>query len=643
MPPRHGVNDFCYAKAIALAIMSLLFTTETAAAQDDLASLVQQAREDFQPVAPEQLAHARADLTQRMEELERFVRPSTPNGQRWMRYLRWDALQAELAQDGPPRLEALDATLERLRQNETGLELPQFRRLAEALERYRNLVAVSMWENPAELYGRQLDALERDLEAYRNEPTPANEAALSQRLRILHDLGQAPELVAAIRREYARPNAFIDVSTALVAAGTEPFNRRERITDSILGTRISGDAHTSGAMEVASIPSEDRAILQFRSRGRSTSQNVGHNGPAVIHSTGHTNFTAIKRVELSDEAFVSLPSQATARTDSDIHSIAKRGGGLGSRIVSNQGWQRARQTKGQTDAIAADHAEDRIERQFNRDVNEELRDARRRYEEEYREPLARRGELPEHIRFSSDEDSISIQAVQASRGQLGAAGDPPAGPAGHDLTMRLHESAITNYSATMLGGATASETQPGGDPQFDVKLPEWMDRAWKQRKTEPAEDAAASDEPFKPWSIKFRDRPISVRFEDGKVRLTTHVERLNSGDQTFADWDITGIYTPELAGGGVTLRRDGDLEMLPADFRGSLSSRQVAERRNLEKEINQRSAQGGGFPRTIEIEPIEPEGALADAGPLAVNEFIVQDGWLTIAWDRQRSPRQASR
>ena len=628
--------------AAALAIACLLLTHYPAAAQQ-FPALIEQARADFQPVTPDQLAEARDELAQRMTDLERFVRPSTPNGQRWLRYLRWDALKAELAKDGPPALEALDTTLEQLRQNENGLELRQFRRLADALERYRNLVAVSLWENPAELYGRQLDSLQRLIEAFRTDPTPANEAALGRVLGVIHDLGQAPDLVSAVRNEYAHPNAFIDVATALIAAGAEPIDRGERITDNILGTRITGDAHTTGAVEVASIPSDDRAILQFRSRGHSTSHNVGFNGPAIIHSTGNTDFTAIKRVELSEEAFVSLPAQATATNHSDIHSIAKRGGGLGSRIVSSQGWQRARQTRGQADAIAADHAEDRIERHFNRDVNEQLHAARRRYVEEYRTPLVRRGELPEHIRFSSDEDSISVETVQASSGQLGAAGGPPPAPQGHDLTMRLHVSAVANYSATMMGGATATQTDEDSDPQFDVPLPDWMDRAWQQRKTEPADDAAASEEPFKPWSMTFGERPISVVFEDGKVKLTTHVARLRSGDQTFTDWDITAIYMPELAGGSVILRREGDLEMLPADFRGSLSSRQTAERRNLEKEINRRSAQGGGFARTIEIEPIEPEGALADAGPLAVNEFVVDNGWLTIGWDRQRSPRQASR
>jgi hypothetical protein len=128
---------------------------------------------------------------------------------------------------------------------------------------------------------------------------------------------------------------------------------------------------------------------------------------------------------------------------------------------------------------------------------------------------------------------------------------------------------------------------------------------------------------------------VTVKFANGEVAITIHISRLTSGDQTFTNWDVTGIYEPELAGGGIILRRDRDLEMLPANFRGQLSSRQVAERRNLDEELNARSEQGRGFPRTIEFDPLEPEGALADAGPLNMREFTSEEGWLIAAWNRQ--------
>ena len=76
--------------------------------------------------------------------------------------------------------------------------------------------------------------------------------------------------------------------------------------------------------------------------------------------------------------------------------------------------------------------------------------------------------------------------------------------------------------------------------------------------------------------------------------------------------------------------------MLPANFRGSLTPRQVAERSNLEKELNARSAQGKGFPKTVQFDPLTPEDALEDAGPLEFNQFNADAGWLTVAWERKQ-------
>jgi hypothetical protein len=207
------------------------------------------------------------------------------------------------------------------------------------------------------------------------------------------------------------------------------------------------------------------------------------------------------------------------------------------------------------------------------------------------------------------------------------------------MSMRLHDSAVNNYTATLLAGATATQNTPDQDLTFDVKLPDWMKDAWNNRRTD-SEKTPVDNAAFKPYSLRLHAaRPVSVGFAGGKVNVTIHIDRLKSGDETFNDWDVTGTYTPELAGGGIVLRREGELEMLPAGFDESkdrLSSRQVAERSNLEKELNARSAQGRGFPLTVEFEPINPDEALEGAGPLEYNQFSSDGGWLIVAWDRRK-------
>jgi len=607
-------------------------------AQQDLAGQIEQARGSFKPVTEQQVTGARAELQKQMRDVEQFVQPASQNGQRWIRYLQWDALKGQVSSNDAKNLEALDATLGKLNRNVSGLENRRFRRLARALRRYRDTLAVSTWEKPADLYNQQLAALQSGIEAYRKEPTPQNSLALSQQIRIIDSIGQAPKLVEAVRQELAQPNAFVVVSTAYIAAGAKPVDRNDPVTDCILGTSIHGDAHTTGTVGVASIPSENKAVLEFTSRGHVWSDNVGHNSPAVIRSTSDTDYTATKRVEFSDPAFAAKSSQADATTDAHIHSVAKQGGGFGSRLVSRIGWNRAMQSEGQAEAIAADHAEDRIERRFNDDVDEKLGKARERYENEYRLPLERRGEVPEHIRFSSTNDSLAVEVTQANRAQLAAQSAPPEVPNKHDMTMRLHESAVNNYSAAMLAGATAKQTKPDEDLKFDVELPGWMKRLWENRKTESTEDAAAKEEPFKGFTMTLSNaEPISVKFlDDKKLEMTLHIAELQSGDSQFSNWNVTGAYVHEIVDGRVTLHREGKLVMLPADFSGTLDAEQTGQRSNLEKEFDKRSAQGHGFPKTIEFEPMTPEGELADAGPLEYRDFSTGNGWLVIGLDRQK-------
>jgi hypothetical protein len=627
------------AKSFALVIycvISLGFVSEQLRADQDLTGRIEEARKSFTPVSGEQVNDSRADLQKRMKDLESFVQPSSKNGQMWLRYLQWEGLKDEVASQDSKNLEPLDTTLGKLNRNVSGLERRQFRRLARALRRYRDTVAISTWPKPEELYNRQLDALEKAIEAYHKEPSPQNAAAVSQQIRIIDSTGQAPEVVQAVRKDLAQPNAFLNVSTDYIAAGANRIDRCEPVTDCILGTNIHGNAHTDGQVKVTSIPSDDKAVLEFLSYGNIDSQNVGFNGPAVIQSTSYTNYTATKRVEFSDPEFKSGPAWVHANTDSQVHSIAKQGGGLGSRLVSRIGWRKAAQTKGQVDAIASDHAANRIENRMNDEVSDRLAKTRERYENEYRRPLERTGDVPEDIHFSSTKSGLAVEIIQASRTELAATEAPPDAAGPHDMTARLHETAVNNYMAALLAGATATQKTPDEDLKFNVDLPSWMNRFWKQRKIEPTNDPAAKAEPFVPLSLTLNDRqPITAKFDQGKVALTLHIADMQAGENHFNDWRVTGVYTTELADGRAVLHRDGKLEVLPEDFNGRLDSTQTAQRNNMQKDFDKRSAEGTGFPESMELDPVKPEGELADAGKLGYEEFSSGNGWAVIGMDRQ--------
>jgi hypothetical protein len=168
-----------------------------------------------------------------------------------------------------------------------------------------------------------------------------------------------------------------------------------------------------------------------------------------------------------------------------------------------------------------------------------------------------------------------------------------------------------------------------------------MNQFWKQRKVEPTHDPVAKEEPFVPLSLTLNDRqPITVQFDKDKVALTLHIADMQAGDNHFNDWRVTGTYTVELADGRAVLHRDGKLEVLPEDFNGHLDSTQTAQRNNLQKDFDKRSAEGTGFPETLEFDPMKPEGELADAGKLGYEEFSSGDGWVVVGMDRLKKQIQ---
>src|SRR3954462_14743766 len=75
------------------AIVALLIGASALPAQDNISDLMQRARRSFRPVSNDEPAEARAQLRKRMNELTDYVNPSSENGKRWLRYLRWDALK----------------------------------------------------------------------------------------------------------------------------------------------------------------------------------------------------------------------------------------------------------------------------------------------------------------------------------------------------------------------------------------------------------------------------------------------------------------------------------------------------------------------------------------------------------------------
>ena len=100
---RRFERQFCYGGVCRL--WPLLLGTTSRWHSRMSPALIEQARGSFKPVSEQQLTATRADALKQVKQIEQFVAPSSKNGQRWMRYLRWDGLKEQLANQQPKSVE----------------------------------------------------------------------------------------------------------------------------------------------------------------------------------------------------------------------------------------------------------------------------------------------------------------------------------------------------------------------------------------------------------------------------------------------------------------------------------------------------------------------------------------------------------
>jgi len=587
--------------------------------------------------------------------------PTAESG--WKKYLGWDLLEPHLNEKlktDRQSLADLDEVLRRLHTNQPGLERPQFPALAAAIQRYRALItwaAAAREHDTRPDYQQRIAFLSKQLQRHLERPTTETSWQVGRSLGVIDALGQSPELVRAVRARLAQPNV-VGVASAnfITRMPDRSIDTVRPVRDCILGTAIFGTSRTLGGVRYVLNPSDDTIELAVLLEGTAHSRTRGFNGPVRINANSRTGFWAMKRISLSDQQFTSAAGVASANTNSHITSITKTGGPFLRRLIEKIAWQRAGEQKGQSERIAARHAEQRVLGEFDKAVATDLAKARQRYESELRAPLIRRGISPEYLRMSSTTSGVSGETVFAARRQLAAAGPPPKMAPGHDLALQIHESAVNNYLPLALASARVAQDTADKPAEIKGHVPMWM-KGISLASPRLASAAAAGTEivdevkekvqelvpggeapappppPFKPYSITLNaEAPVIAHFDDGKIAVRIRAAELTSEDSAYKNWDFIVTYEISQRDNQIVLKRTGDIEVFPTGFDPAwdtqLTGQQAGFRNTLAGNMNARARAGQSFPAEIPIEPIR----LSRFGVLVLQELVADDGWLTVGW-----------
>lgn len=594
---------------------------------DELPALLRAAKDQLQPAPAEEINAARERLTEQMEKLDGYLTPGGENGKAWKRYLEWDVLRDQTAADATLNVRELDRAYWKFRANHEGLELDVFQKVADSLEEFYGMAAASASPQFNDYMKGQLEQLAETIGKYAAEPTEEQNSSIGLvmgRLEIAH---QAPELVRAVRKNLSHPNLSVQVSERFINAGmSRPVDDSRPVVDNILGTHITGDGRTMGKVTVNLRPSRSNAQLETVLEGSVVTDTVGQNGPVYIYSDGVTKVRAVKRITLDKEGLSSKPAVCRATTDTDIQGIATtRDGRIGEKLIRRAAWRRIDQQQSQAEEIAAEHAAGRVERAVNKEAKERFAKAQGDYDDKFRNPLLRRGQFPQVLRFRTTDDHLFVTGLQANRYQLGAPNAPPSADSNRDILVRVHESMINNLAGGLLAGKTYSDKNV-------EELGKRLGDEWEEK--------LKSKEDEDPWSITFAPaRPVTIVFSENKFTVTIRGQRYTSGDREYEKMNITAIYTMEKTDTGAKMTRQGEIEIFPPGFdeeHDKLSASQVALRRILARRMQEL------FPPEIVADAKPLKGEWAKVGALRLETLASGAGWLTLGWNAPEIDRLTS-
>jgi hypothetical protein len=583
---------------------------------EGIPDLLRAASRQVTPVSPNRVRETRARFQSQVLKLDHWSRRGGAERGRWRVAVPWTRLLEPLSRDTDPEPLALAELDRALAGDVPGAEADEVRGARRALLHYADVLAAAADPGHADEAATQLTQLAAGFAEYASKPTSERGTSLARTLGKLRRIGHAPDAAASIRRNFCRPNLFIQLSAPVVAAGfDEPVDDTAPIREVILGTDIRGTGRTRGRVRVELVPDPRRAVLRTVMSGVTESDNVGYNGPVTIYSVSTTRIQTEMLVSADSGGLTAAPAKATARTDATIQDIAAGRCGLVGRVIERAAWKRAMGQQELSEQIGARRAERRAERRVESQAAERLARSNEDFRSKFRDPLLRRDGFPTLLRMTTSETSLNIVALKADDDQLGAPTPPPPLPDSHALAVRCHESLLDNIASRLLAGETLTQER------LEATAKQWNDGRVPEKLKRDA------DEPS--WSMTFADvDPVTVAFADGGLRITLRGKRYTRGERVFRGMHVTAAYKIEPREGMLRLVRQGELEIVPPDYKPGqqLSSADVALRRLLRRRFD------ALFEPELRSEGLVLPGKWKKLGTLPLAAMTGENGWLTAAW-----------
>ena len=432
----------------------------------------------------------------------------------------------------------------------------------------------------------------------------------------------AERISRQLETHYRNANVRIALAGALMNRMVpQPEKVDAPVRDIVVNVPVYGRSSTSTKLFVRLVPDPNRIRLGLEAEGQVASDTVSQSGPAKFHNEGQSSFLVRKLLVLGPHGLSVWPAVAEAENEF-TYLVSLETDFDGVPLVGT--WVRsiAQSKHEEVSGEARQEVEEKIAQRARTQLDDEVRpmltQAAERVQKNQVATLNRLGMELAPVSLSTTEDRVVARLRLGSPEQLGGHTPRPRAPSDSWFSMQLHQSALNNGLEKLdLGGRTFS-------------LPELF--AWLGNKLGRPGLANQEDLPDGVQVTFAQKDPVVLRCEAGHVEIMLSFVQLTQGRNRWRDFTVRALYTPQPNRLDPRFGRDES----SISFEGkSLKGKPVVLLRLIFSKVLSRNREVSLLDESITGDPRVKD--------LEMTQFIVEDGWIGLAYSPHRAPRNMAK
>ncbi len=444
----------------------------------------------------------------------------------------------------------------KLHSDHEDMEEKRYCDLRHALYSYAKVIEYSQDPNAEATYRDILDKLAVAVKTSMTEFSAAAHDEVSRTYEWLAERGQAPELLALLRKSYNRRNLRAQISGKFLEKSINgDFHQKVPINQTMLGTKIEGSALALGRIGVTLVPDENYGhpslnVIGFADSTVKGTRNIARH-TATVGATSYSEFSASLPLLMTPDLDFKLGTPtATAHANStpqwgSLTARTRIVQKLGAKLALRMAWKQ----KDKGDRESETFLEQQMIRELQTKGKELLHTLNSMVNQGFRTPLKRMDAFPSSV-VRSTSTHIELKSLFASEYQLGTAFDPDiiTDPTA-DVAMQVHQSTFNNLSSVSAGGSLDEE--------------KFRKAVFEKIATLPEEDRPSG---VIPATVVFSDKnPIKARITKEEIRLATKIKAFNVDGVTYETraMVLKATYRGSLSPKGIQLARVGEVKVTP--------------------------------------------------------------------------------